>query len=230
MSNSVDRIQDIGPQPQAFNIEQATKDNTDYRSVAWSGRYLQVTLMSIPPGGDIGLEAHPRPINSCASTSGNGRARMGATKDQLTFEKDVSDGWCVLVPAGTGTTSPTPEKSRCRSMRSTRLPTMPPARSRRRLRWPRPTKRMSRRRGRCSPNMAPTSTDTHTGAAIRKLWEDAVHASRRPDQRRTPENGDSAGSSGELMLVSPEPCWVTLASNDSVTLAAGWNAMPARAR
>ncbi|QDM17590.1 cupin domain-containing protein [Tardiphaga sp. vice352] len=101
MSNSVDRIQDIGPQPQAFNIEQATKDNTDYRSVAWSGRYLQVTLMSIPPGGDIGLEAHPETDQFLRLNSGNGRARMGATKDQLTFEKDVSDGWCVLVPAGT---------------------------------------------------------------------------------------------------------------------------------
>ena len=43
----------------------------------------------------------------------------------------------------------------------------------------------------------------------------------RDCQRRTPENGDSAGSSGELMSVSPLPCWVTLASNDSVTLAAG---------
>ena len=26
---------------------------------------------------------------------------MGASKDKLTFTKEVSDGWCVLVPAGT---------------------------------------------------------------------------------------------------------------------------------
>jgi mannose-6-phosphate isomerase-like protein (cupin superfamily) len=26
---------------------------------------------------------------------------MGATKDQLSFDEKVSDGWCVLVPAGT---------------------------------------------------------------------------------------------------------------------------------
>src|ERR1019366_8688623 len=50
-----DGIKDIGPQPQSFDIERATKENTNYRSVAWSGRYLQVTLMSIPAGGDIGL-------------------------------------------------------------------------------------------------------------------------------------------------------------------------------
>ena len=52
-------IQDIGPEPQAFDLEEATVGNRTYRTVAWSGRYLQVTLMSIPAGGDIGLEAHP---------------------------------------------------------------------------------------------------------------------------------------------------------------------------
>ena len=52
-------ISDIGPKPQSFNLENATKGNRNYRSVAWSGRYLQVTLMSIPVGEDIGLEAHP---------------------------------------------------------------------------------------------------------------------------------------------------------------------------
>ena len=48
MVSTADRIKDIGPQPQSFDIERATKENTNYRSVAWSGRYLQVTLMSIP--------------------------------------------------------------------------------------------------------------------------------------------------------------------------------------
>ena len=52
-------MKDIGPKPQSFDLEQETIDNKDYRTVAWSGRYLQVTLMSIPAGGDIGLEAHP---------------------------------------------------------------------------------------------------------------------------------------------------------------------------
>ena len=60
MGSAADRIIDIGPQPQSFDIERATKENSDYRSVAWSGRYLQVTLMSIPAGGSIGLEAHPQ--------------------------------------------------------------------------------------------------------------------------------------------------------------------------
>jgi len=101
MGTFADRIKDIGPQPQSFDIERATKENTNYRSVAWSGRYLQVTLMSIPAGGDIGLEAHPETDQFLRLEAGVGRVRMGAEKDKPTFEKDVSDGWCVLVPAGT---------------------------------------------------------------------------------------------------------------------------------
>ena len=73
MGSASTRVKDIGPQPQSFDIEHATKENSNYRSVAWSGRSLQVTLMSTP----------------------------GAAKYKLTFEKDGSNGWCVLVPAGT---------------------------------------------------------------------------------------------------------------------------------
>ncbi len=101
MGNAAVRIIDIGPQPQAFDIERATKENPDYRSVAWSGRYLQVTLMSIPGGGSIGLEAHPQTDQFLRLDAGRGRVQMGPSKDQLTFDKEVSDGWCVLVPAGT---------------------------------------------------------------------------------------------------------------------------------
>jgi mannose-6-phosphate isomerase-like protein (cupin superfamily) len=101
MASPPHRIRDIGPQPQSFDIEQATKGNRDFRSVAWSGRYLQVTLMSIPAGGDVGLEAHPETDQFLRLDSGRGRVQMGSARDKLTFEKDVSDGWCVLVPAGT---------------------------------------------------------------------------------------------------------------------------------
>jgi mannose-6-phosphate isomerase-like protein (cupin superfamily) len=101
MDTTAVRLKDIGPQPQSFNIEHATTLNEDYRSVAWSGRYLQVTLMSIPVGGDIGLEAHPETDQFLRLEVGVGRTQMGETKDRLTFDQEVSDGWCVLVPAGT---------------------------------------------------------------------------------------------------------------------------------
>jgi len=94
-------IEDIGPKPQSFNLEKSTRDNENYRTTAWSGRYLQLTLMSIPVGGDIGLEVHPETDQFLRLDAGRGRVQMGQSKDKLTFEKEVSDGWCILVPAGT---------------------------------------------------------------------------------------------------------------------------------
>ena len=94
-------VKDIGPQPQSFDLEAATRGNANYRSVAWSGRHLQVTLMSIPVGHDIGLDMHADTDQFLRLDAGSGRVQMGASKDELTFEQEVSDGWCILVPAGT---------------------------------------------------------------------------------------------------------------------------------
>jgi mannose-6-phosphate isomerase-like protein (cupin superfamily) len=92
---------DNGPQPNTFDIEALTKDNDTYRAVAWTGRYLQVTVMSIPAGESIGLETHPETDQFLRLDAGRGRAVMGPSKDQLTFSQDVEDGWAVMVPAGT---------------------------------------------------------------------------------------------------------------------------------
>ncbi|MFC0682765.1 cupin domain-containing protein [Lysobacter korlensis] len=94
-------VQDNGPDPNAFHIEKATRENDTYRTVAWTGKYLQVTLMSIPVGESIGLEAHPDTDQFLRLDAGSGRCVMGAAEDELTFEQEVSDGWSIQVPAGT---------------------------------------------------------------------------------------------------------------------------------
>ncbi|MCE1178304.1 MAG: cupin domain-containing protein [Micrococcales bacterium] len=93
-------VTDNGPQPNAFDIESATVDNTAYRTVAWSGRYLQVTLMSIPVGESIGLEVHPETDQFLRLDAGKGRCVMGPAEERLDFEQDVEDGWSIQVPAG----------------------------------------------------------------------------------------------------------------------------------
>lgn len=95
------QITDNGPQPNVFDIETATQENATYRRVAWTGRYLQVTLMSIPPGESIGLEVHPDTDQFLRVDAGRGRCVMGPAEDDLTFEQDVEDGWSIQVPAGT---------------------------------------------------------------------------------------------------------------------------------
>ena len=94
-------VTDNGPEPNAFDIETETRDNSAYRTVAWTGKYLQVTLMSIPPGQSIGLEAHPETDQFLRLDAGQGRCVMGPAEDDLSFSQDVSDGWSIQVPAGT---------------------------------------------------------------------------------------------------------------------------------
>ena len=94
------QISDNGPRPNAFDIETATRANENYRTVAWTGTYLQVTLMSIPVGESIGLEVHPDTDQFLRLDGGRGRCVMGPAKDQLDFEQEVSDGWSIQVPAG----------------------------------------------------------------------------------------------------------------------------------
>lgn len=93
-------ITDNGPKPNSFDIETATKQNTTYRSVAWTGKYLQVTLMSIPVGSSIGLEVHPETDQFLRLDAGNGVCRMGPSETELT-DTEVGDGWSIQVPAGT---------------------------------------------------------------------------------------------------------------------------------
>lgn len=52
--------------PFVTDIEEATKQNENYRTALWTGKNLQVTLMSIAVGEDIGLEVHNHIDNSCA--------------------------------------------------------------------------------------------------------------------------------------------------------------------
>lgn len=57
--------------------------------------------MSIPFGGDIGLEVHPDNDQFLRIEEGKGRVQMGPSKDQLTYDRQVEDDWVILVPAGT---------------------------------------------------------------------------------------------------------------------------------
>ncbi|HVX80398.1 MAG TPA: cupin domain-containing protein [Devosiaceae bacterium] len=94
-------LTDNGPQPNAFDIESEAIGNDNYRTVAWTGKYLQVTLMSIPVGESIGLEVHPNTDQFLRLDAGQGRCVMGPAEDQLDFAQDVGDGWSIQVPAGT---------------------------------------------------------------------------------------------------------------------------------
>lgn len=94
-------IQDYGPNPFAMNIEAVAKQNTNFRTALWTGSHLQVTLMSLNPGEDIGLELHPRLDQFLRVEQGEGLVQMGKSMNNLTFREKVADGYAIIIPAGT---------------------------------------------------------------------------------------------------------------------------------
>ncbi|PSL42968.1 mannose-6-phosphate isomerase-like protein (cupin superfamily) [Salsuginibacillus halophilus] len=91
---------DHGGEPYVVNIERATEDNENFRAALWTGEHLQLTLMSIEPGDDIGLEIHPDHDQFLRIEAGRGRVEMGPREDQLSYRRNVRDDYAVFVPAG----------------------------------------------------------------------------------------------------------------------------------
>ena len=92
---------DYGPEPFVVNIEKATLQNPYFRTALWTGENLQLTLMSIPVGGEIGLEAHPNLDQFLRLEAGYGFVKMGQSPDNLNYQTKVTDGYAIFIPAGT---------------------------------------------------------------------------------------------------------------------------------
>lgn len=76
-------------------IETLTKENENFRKVLYTGEHMQLVLMSLLPGEDIGLEVHEENDQFFRFEAGAGAVMVGET----TYT--VADGDSVIVPAGT---------------------------------------------------------------------------------------------------------------------------------
>jgi mannose-6-phosphate isomerase-like protein (cupin superfamily) len=94
-------VADRGNAPFVTDIESATLENSRYRTTLWTGTHLQMTVMHIEPGHDIGLEVHRHGDQFLRVEAGQARVQMGSAEDDLPFDVEVSDDWAILVPEGT---------------------------------------------------------------------------------------------------------------------------------
>lgn len=94
------KLKDYGPNPFVVDIEEAAKQNNYFRIALWTGKYLQVTLMSINVGEDIGLEIHPNHDQFIRIEEGQGLVKLGDRKDRLDFQANVRDDYAFIIPAG----------------------------------------------------------------------------------------------------------------------------------
>lgn len=80
--------------PYVNNIEKETLENEFFRKEVFTGEHLQMTVMSLLPGEDIGAEIHNNIDQFLRIEQGTGRAIVG---DQ---EYDVEDDFAIIIPAG----------------------------------------------------------------------------------------------------------------------------------
>ena len=92
---------DYGREPMVVNMWRATEANPFYRRTLWTGKYMQVTLMTIPVGGDIGLEVHPDTDQFIRLESGHGLVQLGSSANHMNESYEVNGNFAVIVPAGT---------------------------------------------------------------------------------------------------------------------------------
>lgn len=76
------------------NIEDQTLDNDNFRKVLFTGKHLQLVVMSLKPGEDIGEEVHPDVDQFFRIDAGEGKVVIDGV------ESKISDGFAVVVPAG----------------------------------------------------------------------------------------------------------------------------------
>ncbi|PIP33008.1 cupin [Candidatus Gottesmanbacteria bacterium CG23_combo_of_CG06-09_8_20_14_all_37_19] len=76
------------------NIETATRTNTNFRKVLYTGKHSQLVLMSLRPNEEIGMETHPDNDQFFRFEMGQGKCIIDGN------EYEVKDGDVIIVPAG----------------------------------------------------------------------------------------------------------------------------------
>jgi mannose-6-phosphate isomerase-like protein (cupin superfamily) len=61
---------------------------------------MQLTVMSIPPGGEIGGEVHDDHDQFLRIEAGRARVELGGEEGSPAETHEVEDDWAVVVPAG----------------------------------------------------------------------------------------------------------------------------------
>lgn len=100
VSNELMELKDYGPEPIVFDMEDITLQNENFRTSFWTGTFLQMTLMTLQPGEDIGLELHTQTDQFIRVEAGTGTVYMGDTEENLDFIREVKDDFAFFIPAG----------------------------------------------------------------------------------------------------------------------------------
>lgn len=76
------------------NIEEVTEQNTDFRRVIYTGTQLQLVLMSLMPGEEIGAEVHEDRDQFFRVEAGSGKVSIDGADHHVKADD------AIIIPAG----------------------------------------------------------------------------------------------------------------------------------
>lgn len=76
------------------NIEDATKENENFRKVLYTAKFSQLVVMALKPGEEIGEETHTLD-QFIRIEKGTGKAILDGV------EHEIADDFAIVIPAGT---------------------------------------------------------------------------------------------------------------------------------
>lgn len=76
------------------DIEDLTEDNSDFRRVLYTGKHLQLVLMALKPGEDIGEEVHADHDQFFRIEKGKGEVIIDGFRTKIRADE------AIIVPAG----------------------------------------------------------------------------------------------------------------------------------
>lgn len=92
---------DFGPYPYAANASFEAWRNQHFRRAFWTGENLQMTLMSLLPWEEIGMEMHNDTDQIIRVEQGQAFIQMGTDRNRQDYQQYLCQGNVAFVPAGT---------------------------------------------------------------------------------------------------------------------------------
>lgn len=93
--------EDNGGKICVVNVERIAMQNSNFRTAVWTGCNLQMTVMCIPPCGEIGAEMHSDTDQFIMVQHGNAMVKTGKCRNRMDFCQNMCKGDAVFIPAGT---------------------------------------------------------------------------------------------------------------------------------
>jgi mannose-6-phosphate isomerase-like protein (cupin superfamily) len=83
------------------DIQTLTLDNTNFRTVLHTGANLQLTVMCLATGEEVGVEMHDHRDQFIRVESGQARVTLGPSATEVAVAHEIADDWALIIPAGT---------------------------------------------------------------------------------------------------------------------------------